>query len=353
MHLGNLLQSEGGVAVAGPMQIVPVRRGVAAQPPGPSAPPAAGRPARGSAAAAAAAAAAEVLGLGGITSRSHVAAAAAGTEASRAAPRAAAAAAGSWRAPALGSRGRSWPPAARAGAPVDRPAAAAPAAAAAAAHTAGAAAAAAAAAAGESDPAPSIATLRGGPEVSAAAAAHIQFSGGREPARGASVSFGRSHGAPCCPQLPLPAPRPAPRPLHCGKRQQIPAAPAGLADSLGDSWVARAAAESKGRAAAVGSVGARQVSALPGRGSSRRRRRCSRGGCWGRWRLLKLLLGLLRLLGLWLLGSRWLLGPGRCFLVLLADPLDHSAPVQGASLAPGTWGLRSVCVQRAAAAAAP
>lgn len=62
---------------------------------------------------------------------------------------------------------------------------------------------------------------------------------------------------------------------------------------------------------------------------------------------------LLGLLGLWLLGSRWLLDPGLCFLVLLADPLDHSAPVQRASLAPGTWGLRCVCVQRAAAAAAP
>lgn len=349
MHLGNLLQSEGGVAVAGPVQIVPVQRGVAAQPPGPSAPPAASRPTRGPAAAAAAAA---VLGLGGVTSRGHVAAAAAaaaaGTEASRAARRAAAAAAGSRRAPALGWRGRCWPPAVRAGDPVDRPAAVAAAAAAAAAHTAGAAAAAAAAAAGESDPAPSIATLREGPEVSAAAAAHIQFSGGREPARGASLSFGRSRGAPRDPQLPLPAPRPASRPLHCRKRQQIPAAPAGLAGSLGASRVVRAAAEGKRRATAAGSVGAQWVSALPGRGS--RRRRSSRGGCCWRWRLLKLLLGLL---GLWLLGSRWLFGPGLCFLVLLADPLDHSAPVQRASLAPGTWGLRSVCVQRAAAAAAP
>lgn len=342
MHLGNLLQSEGGVAVAGPVQIVPVRRGVAAQSPGPSAPPAAGRPARGPAAAAAA-----VLGFRGVTSRGHVAAAAAaaGTEVSRAARRAVAAAAGSLRAPALGSRGRCWPPAVRAGAPVDRPAAAA-AAAAASAHTAGAAAAAAAAAAGESDPAPSIATLRGGPEVSAAAAAHIQFSGAREPARRASLSFGRLLGAPRGPRLPLPAPRPTPRPLHCRKRQQIPAAPAGLAGSLGASRVARAVAEDKRRAAAAGSVGARWVSALPGRGS----RRCSRGGCCWRWRLLKLLLGLL---GLWLLGSRWLLDPGLSFLVLLANPLDHSAPVQRASLAPGTWGLRSVCVQRAAAAAAP
>lgn len=86
MHLGNLLQSEGGIAVAGPVQIVPVRRRVAAQPPGPSAPPSAGLPARDPAAAAAAAA---VLGLGGVTSRGHVAAAAvaatAATEASRAA----------------------------------------------------------------------------------------------------------------------------------------------------------------------------------------------------------------------------------------------------------------------------
>ena len=130
--------------------------------------------------------------------------------------------------------------------------------------------------------------------------------------------------------------RPAPRPLHCRKRQQIPAAPAGLADSFGVSRVARAAAKGKGRAAAEGSVGARRVSALSGRGS----RRCSCGGCCWRWRLLKLLLGLL---ALWLLASRWLLGPGLCFLVLLADPLDHSAPVQRASFAPGTWGLRSVC----------
>lgn len=65
MHLGNLLQSEGGVAVAGPVQIVPVRRGVAAQTPGSSAPPASGRPARGPAAAAAAAV---ILGLRGVTS---------------------------------------------------------------------------------------------------------------------------------------------------------------------------------------------------------------------------------------------------------------------------------------------
>ena len=98
-------------------------------------------------------------------------------------------------------------------------------------------------------------------------------------------------------------------------------------------------------------MGARRVSALSGRGS--RRRRCSCGGCCWRWRLLKLLLGLLGVLALWLLASRWLLGPGLCFLVLLADPLDHSAPVQRASFAPGTWGLRCVCVQRAAAAAAP
>lgn len=346
MHLGNLLQSEGGVAVAGPVQIVPVRRGSTAQHPRPSAPPTSSRPARGTDAAAAAAAAAAVLGLGDVTSRGHVAAAAAaaaaGTEASRAARRAAAAAAGSWRAWALGSRGRCWPQAARARAPVDRPAAAA-------AHTAGAAAAAAAAAAGESDPAPSIATLRGGPEVSAAAAAHIQFAGGREPARRASLSFGRFRGTPCGPQHPLPAPRPAPRPLHCRKSQRIPVAPAGRAGSLGASRVARAAAEGKRRAAAAaGSEGARRVSALPGRGS--RRCRCSRGGCCWRWRIQELLLGLL---GLWLLGSRWLLGPGLCFLVLLGNPLDHSVPVQRASLAPGTWGLRSVCVQRAAAAAAP
>lgn len=99
MHLGNLLQSEGGVAVAGPVQIVPVPHGTAAQSPGPPAPPATGRPARGPAAAAATAA---VLELGGVTSRGHVAAAAAGTEASRAARRAAAAAAGSRRALALG-----------------------------------------------------------------------------------------------------------------------------------------------------------------------------------------------------------------------------------------------------------
>lgn len=140
VHLGNLLQSEGGVAVAGPVQIVPVRRG-AVRSPGPSAPPAAGLPAQGP---------------GGITSRSHVAAAAAG----------------SGRAWALGSGGRCWPPGTPA--PGDRPAAAA--------HTAGAAGAAAVAAAGDSDPAPSIATLRVSPEVFAAAAAHIQLAGRREPA---------------------------------------------------------------------------------------------------------------------------------------------------------------------------
>lgn len=140
MHLGNLLQSEGGVAVAGPVQTVPVRRG-AVRSPGPSAPPAAGLPAQGP---------------GGVTSRGHVAAAAAG----------------SGRAWALGSRGRCWPP--ETPAPGDRPAAAA--------HTAGAAGAAAVAAAGDSDPAPSIATLRVSPEVFAAAAAHIQLAGRREPA---------------------------------------------------------------------------------------------------------------------------------------------------------------------------
>lgn len=295
MHLGNLLQSEGGVAVAGPVQIVPVRRSVAAQPPGPSAPPAASRPPRSPAAAAAAAA---VLGLRGVTSRSHVAsaaAAAAATEASRAARRTAAAAADSRRAPALGSRGRCWPSAVRGRAPVDRPAAAsaASAAAAAAAHTVGAPAAAAAAAAGESDPAPSIATLRGGPEVSLAAAAHIQFSRGQEPACGASLSFGRSRSVPRGPQLPLPVPRPALRPLHCRKRQQILAAPAGLVGSLGASWVARSVAQGKRRAAATGSVSAWRVSALPGRDSRCRRFSC--GGCCWRWRLLKLLL---RLLGL-------------------------------------------------------
>lgn len=291
VHLGNLLQSEGGVAVAGPVQIVPVRNG-AVRSPGPSAPPAAGLPAQGP---------------GGVTSRGHVAAAAAG----------------SGRAWALGSRGRCWPPGTPA--PGDRPAAAA--------HTAGAAGAAAVAAAGDSDPAPSIATLRVGPEVSAAAAAHIQLAGGREPALP-----GRASRSPS----PSRRPRPAPRPLHGRRRAQTPATRAGF---LGARCRRR--------------DGARRVSAMPGRGS--RCSHCSRCCCfccccwwwwwccgWGwRWRLLK------RLLVLGLLGSRWLLGPGLCFLVLLTNPLDHSAPAPRASLAPGTWGLRSVCVQRAAAAAAP
>lgn len=157
MHLGNLLQSEGSVAVAGPVQIVPVRHG-AMRSSGPSAPPAAGLPAQGP---------------GGVTSRGHVAAAAAG----------------SGRAWALGSRGRCWPPGTPA--PDDRPAAAA--------HTAGAAGAAAVAAAGDSDPAPSIATLRVSPEVFAAAAAHIQLAGRREPALP-----GRASRSPSTPQTSPP-----------------------------------------------------------------------------------------------------------------------------------------------------
>lgn len=98
MHLGNLLQSEGGVAVAGPVQIVRVQRGAAAHPRGPSASPAARRPAWGPAAAAVA-----VQSLGSASRRGHVAAAdPAGTEACPAARRAAAAAAaGSARARAL------------------------------------------------------------------------------------------------------------------------------------------------------------------------------------------------------------------------------------------------------------
>jgi hypothetical protein len=227
MHLGNLLQSEGGVAVAGPVQIVPVQSG-AAQSPGPSAPPAASRPAQGPAAAATTATA--VLALGGVTSRGHVAAAAAGTEASRAARRAAAAAAAaadSWRDWAVGSRGHCWPRAARVRALVDRPAAAAsPAAAAAAASAHTAAAAAAAAAAGDSDPASSIATLRRGPEVSAVTAAHIQFAGGREPARGAaSLSFRRFPGARRGPQVPLTRPPPRSDPFTAESASKSPPLP--------------------------------------------------------------------------------------------------------------------------------
>lgn len=208
MHLGNLLQSEGGVAVAGPVQIVPVRRG-AMRSPGPSAPPAAGLPAQGP---------------GGVTSRGHVAAAAAG----------------SGRAWALGSRGRCWPPGTPA--PGDRPAAAA--------HTAGAAGAAAVADAGDSDPAPSIATLRVSPEVSAAAAAHIQLAGRREPALP-----GRASRSPSPPRRP----RPAPRPLHGRRRAQTPATRSG---SLGARCRRR--------------DGVRRISAMPGRGS-----RCPRCCCCG------------------------------------------------------------------------
>lgn len=206
MHLGNLLQSEGGVAVAGPVQIVPVRRG-AVRSPGPSAPPAAGLPAQGP---------------GGVTSRGHVAAAAAG----------------SGRAWALGSRGRCWPPGTPA--PGDRPAAAA--------HTAGTAGAAAVADAGDSDPAPSIATLRVSPEVSAAAAAHIQLAGRREPALP-----GRASRSPSPPRRP----RPAPQPLHGRRRAQTPATRSG-------SFGARCRRRD----------GARRVSAMPGRGSG-----CSRCCC--------------------------------------------------------------------------
>lgn len=149
----------------------------------------------------------------------------------------------------------------------------------------------------------------------------------------------RFQGAPRGPQVPPDVP--APRPLHGRRRAQTPATRAGF-------FGARCRRRD----------GARRISVMPGRGS--RSSHCSRFCCccwwwwwccccgWGwRWRLLK------RLLVLRLLGSRWLLGPGLCFLVLLTDPLDHSAPAPRASLAPGTWGLRSVCVQRAAAAAAP
>lgn len=195
VHLGNLLQSEGGVAVAGPVQIVPVRRG-AVRSPGPSAPPAAGLPAQGP---------------GGVTSRGHVAAAAAG----------------SGRAWALGSRGRCWRPGTPA--PGDRPAAAA--------HTAGAAGAAAVAAAGDSDPEPSIATLRVSPEVFAAAAAHIQLAGRREPALPGRASRSPSPPQTSPPRAATPSRQKAradPRRLRRLPRRPLRATrrcPAGLSDA--------------------------------------------------------------------------------------------------------------------------